>query len=265
MNIDKETFLWHLQQLRKHLIRVVIVFILFFLVVFIFGKFFFRTIVLLPISNSLIFDMLCIVGKIFGFSWLCELTQNFQLVNINILGQFMAQIKTAFTFSLLFTIPYFLFEMWKFVKPALYDQEQKIIRKLLLLSIALFILGVLLGWSVIMPLTVFFLGNYQLDEQIANMIHIESYLSLFFVISIGTGILFLLPIVLLALIRMGIINTGLLRRYRKIVLIAIIIVIALLSPTTDAISLVIMTFPIIILYELTIFMLKKSENKEKNL
>lgn len=263
MNIEKDTFLWHLQQLRKHLIRVVIVFILFFIIVFIFGKFLFKKIVLFPIYNCLLFDILCYIGKIFGFSWFCELNQNFQLVNINIIGQFMAQIKTAFIFSLLFTIPYFLFEMWKFVKPALYPQEQKFIKKLLFLSIALFMLGVFMGWSIIMPLTVFFLGNYQLDKQIINMIHIESYLSLFFVVSIGTGILFLLPIMLLALIRMSIINTALLRQHRRIVLISIIIVLAFLSPTTDAISLIIMFIPFVILYELTIFLLMKSENKDK--
>lgn len=266
MNQEHETFIWHLGQLRKHLLRVFVVMLSIFVIAFIFGKPLFKFLVLSPMHTDFYFyQLMCWAGQIAGFEGFCGLTNSMQLINVEIAGQFMAQVKTAFLITLLLSLPYFMLELWLFVAPALYEHEKKVFSMITILSSLLFYVGAMFGWFVLVPLSVLFLGNYQLDDQVHNMIHIDSYMSFFFIIVIGSGLMFLVPLIVYGVVRIGLLQVIDIRRYRRYIILAIFIIMAILSPTTDALSLLVMSLPLIFLFEGTMLFLKRYEKNKQQI
>ena len=175
----------------------------------------------------------------------------FELMNINMSGQFSTHIISSVIAGFAIAFPYIFWEMWQFVKPALHKSEKKYSRSIVFYSSMLFILGVLFGYYAVAPLSVQFLGNYQVSSEVANQINLNSYISTVTTVCLANGIVFLLPVLIYFLSRLGLITPNFLRQYRRHALVVLMILAAVITPP-DIISLILVTLPLMLLYELSI-------------
>jgi len=178
------------------------------------------------------------------------------LMNTGLTEQFMIHLKTAMYAGLLVASPYIIYLLFRFVSPALYDNERKYATTLVGSGYLMFMLGTLLNYFLIFPLTVKFLGTYQVSEDVANMLTLQSYMDTLLTMSLVMGIVFELPVVSWLLGKMGLINASMMRTWRKHAVVAILVVSAIITPTTDAFTLFIVALPIWLLYEVSILIVK---------
>jgi sec-independent protein translocase protein TatC len=181
-------------------------------------------------------------------------------MNTGLTEQFMIHLKTACYAGLLVASPYIIYLLFGFVSPALYDNEKKYATALVLSGYLMFMLGTALNYLLIFPLPGKFLGTYQVSPDVANMLTLQSYMDTLIMMSLVMGILFELPVVSWLLGRMGLVNAGMMRTWRKHAIVAILIVSAIITPTTDAFTLFVVALPIWLLYELSIVILKLTVN-----
>ena len=174
------------------------------------------------------------------------------LMNTGLTEQFMIHLKTAMYAGLLVASPYIIYLLFRFVSPALYDNERKYATALVGSGYLMFMLGTVLNYFLIFPLTVKFLGTYQVSEDVANMLTLQSYMDTMIMMSLVMGIVFELPVVCWLLGKMGLINAQMMKTWRKHAIVAILIVSAIITPTTDAFTLFIVALPIWLLYEVSI-------------
>ena len=174
------------------------------------------------------------------------------LMNTGLTEQFMIHLKTACYAGVLVASPYIIYALFRFVSPALYDNERKYATLLCGSGYAMFMLGTAVNYLLIFPLTVRFLGTYQVSPDVANMLTLQSYMDTLLMMSLVMGIVFELPVVSWLLGRMGLINAQMMRTWRKHAVVAILIVSAIITPTTDAFTLFVVALPIWLLYELSI-------------
>jgi len=160
--------------------------------------------------------------------------------------------KTAFYAGFLIASPYVIYQLFRFISPALYDNERRYATSLVGSGYVMFMLGTLLNYFLIFPLTVKFLGTYQVSEDVANMLTLQSYMDTLIMMSLVMGIVFELPVVSWLLGKMGLINANIMQTWRKHAVVAILIVSAIITPTTDAFTLFVVALPIWLLYELSI-------------
>jgi sec-independent protein translocase protein TatC len=177
-------------------------------------------------------------------------------------GQFSAHIWTAIAVGFILAFPFILYEFWKFIKPGLYDSEKKNARLFIFVSSLLFFLGVLFGYYVITPLSVNFLGSYRVAEEVKNNIDLASYIGLLKASCLSAGLLFELPVIIFFLTKLGLVTPDFLRKYRKYAIVLVLILAALITPP-DVISQIIVTIPMVILYELSIKISQLIVKKEK--
>jgi sec-independent protein translocase protein TatC len=168
----------------------------------------------------------------------------------------------SITFGFILAFPYILFEIWKFIKPALYKKERKYARSFIVISSLLFFMGVLFGYYVIVPLSINFFGNFSLHESINNNFSLTSYVSIIKTSVLSVGLVFELPIVIYFLSKMGLVTPEFLRKYRKYALVIVLILAAIITPP-DVISQIIVAIPMMILYEVSIFISKRIVKKQK--
>ena len=178
------------------------------------------------------------------------------LMNTGLTEQFMIHLKTAMYAGLLVASPYIIYLLFRFVSPALYDNERKYATTLVGSGYLMFMLGTLLNYFLIFPLTVKFLGTYQVSEDVANMLTLQSYMDTLLTMSLVMGIVFELPVVSWLLGKMELINASMMRTWRKHAIVAILVVSAIITPTTDAFTLFIVALPIWLLYEVSILIVK---------
>ena len=178
------------------------------------------------------------------------------LMNTGLTEQFMIHLKTAFYAGLLVASPYIIYLLFGFVAPALYDNEKKYATALVASGYGMFMLGTVLNYLLIFPLTVRFLGTYQVSPDVANMLTLQSYMDTLLTMSLVMGIVFELPVVSWLLGRMGLVNAQMMRTWRRHAIVAILIVSAIITPTTDAFTLFVVALPIWLLYEVSIVILK---------
>ena len=179
------------------------------------------------------------------------------LMNTGLTEQFMIHLKTAMYAGLLVASPYIIYLLFRFVSPALYDNERKYATALVGSGYVMFMLGTVLNYFLIFPLTVKFLGTYQVSEEVANMLTLQSYMDTLLMMCLVMGIVFELPVVSWLLGKMGLINASMMRTWRKHAIVAILIVSAIITPTTDAFTLFIVALPIWLLYEVSILIVKR--------
>ena len=177
-------------------------------------------------------------------------------MNTGLTEQFMVHLKTACYAGLLVASPYIIYVLFGFVSPALYDNERKYATLLCTSGYLMFMLGTLLNYFLIFPLTVKFLGTYQVSEDVANMLTLQSYMDTLLMMCLVMGIIFELPVVCWLLGRMGLLKASMMRMWRKHAIVAILVVAAIITPTTDAFTLFIVALPIWLLYEVSIFLVK---------
>ena len=178
------------------------------------------------------------------------------LMNTGLTEQFMIHMKTALYAGLLLASPYVLYELFRFVSPALYANERRYATRIVGASYVMFVLGTLLNYFLIFPLTVKFLGTYQVSEDVANMLTLQSYMDTLLMMCFVMGIIFELPVVSWLLGRMGFLKASMMRTWRKHAIVAILVIAAIITPTTDAFTLFIVALPIWLLYEVSIFLVK---------
>jgi sec-independent protein translocase protein TatC len=175
----------------------------------------------------------------------------FSLINTNMSGQFTTHVMVAFFTGLVIAFPYLLWEIWRFIKPALYEKEKKYANGLVFWGTFLFTLGILFGYYIITPMSVYFFGNYQVSSDVNNQINLSSFVDTVVSTTFWTGIVFELPIIVYFLAKIGIVGPATLRSVRKISYMAILIVAAIITPP-DVTSQIIVSIPLFILYEISI-------------
>lgn len=251
---DEMSFLDHLEELRWHLIRSIIAVMIIGVVAFVFKGFIFDTIIFGPKNMSFpTYKFFCEIATFFGIeSDFCSDSLPFTLQNRTMAGQFSAHIWTSIWAGVIVGFPYLLWELWRFISPGLYDNERKHSRGFIAIASVLFFLGVLFGYYIIAPLSINFLGTYTVSAEVANEIDIASYISTVRASVIACGIMFELPILIYFLARVGLVTPELLKKYRKFAIVIIFILAAVITPP-DVASQVIVSIPILILYELSIF------------
>ena len=240
------SFWEHLDELRSRLIRMLILFALVTVVAFLLKEQLFN-VVLAPRSSDFV------TYRLMGVS-----AFSIQLINTGLTEQFMVHMRTAMFTGLLVTSPYIIYELFRFVSPGLYDNERRYAFQLVGSAYVMFVIGLLLNYFLIFPLTVRFLGTYQVSTDVMNMLTLQSYIDTLIGMSFMMGVLFELPVVCWLMGRMGIINAQLMSSYRRHAIVAILILAAIVTPTTDVFTLFVVALPIWMLYELSILVVKAS-------
>ena len=181
------------------------------------------------------------------------------LMNTGLTEQFMTHMRVALYAGLLCALPYVLYELFRFVSPGLYAGERRAALWIVSSAYAMFALGTLVNYFVIFPLTVRFLGTYQVSPDVDNMLTLRSYVDTLISMSFVIGVVFELPVVCAILSRMGFINGRIMRRYRRHAIVAILVVAAVITPTTDVFTLLIVSLPIWLLYEVSILIVRSEK------
>jgi len=249
---NEMSFLNHLEVLRWTLIRSSLAVFAFGMVAFMMKGFIFNKIILAPKDPSFVtYRFLCKVSKLLGTDGLCIDEIPFIVQSRTMAGQFSTHIWTSIFFGFIFAFPYIVYEVWKFLKPALYDAERKNARSFIIISSLLFFIGILFGYYVITPLSVNFLGSYTVADEVKNNFDLNSYTGLLKASCLAAGFIFELPIIIYFLTKLGLVTPEFLRTYRKYALVMVLILAAVITPP-DIISQVIVAIPMIILYEVSI-------------
>lgn len=238
------TFWEHLDELRASLIRIVLVTALLAVVVFALKEPLFQ-IVLAPRSSDFLTYRLLGVDPF-----------SLHLMNTGLTEQFMIHMRTAMYAGVLVASPYILYELFRFVSPGLYASELRYAVWIVGAAYLMFLFGTLLNYFLIFPLTVRFLGTYQVSADVANMLTLQSYVDTLIGMSFVMGVVFELPVVCWLMGRMGLITASFMSNYRRHALVAILIVSAIITPTTDAFTLFVVALPIWLLYELSILIVR---------
>jgi sec-independent protein translocase protein TatC len=258
-------FMDHLEALRWHIVRSTVVVIILSIVVFCFPDFVFGQIIFGPLRVDFItYKQLCILSdKLGGIEGLCVKEMNFSLVSNQLSGQFTTHLWISFLGGLIIGFPYILYEIWRFIRPALKNTETKPVRGFVFVSSVLFLIGVFFAYYIIVPMSVQFLGNYNITTEkfIQTLPTIDDYISLISTLVLATGLVFEMPIIVYFLTRMGIFSPAFMRKFRKHAVVVLLIVAAIITPSPDITSQMLVFVPIYCLYEISIFVSKYVENK----
>lgn len=241
------SFWEHLDELRSRLIRVLLVLVFFTVVAFLLKEQLF-SVVLAPRNSDFVTYHLMGVSPF-----------SIQLINTGLTEQFMVHMRTAMFVGLLVASPYIIYELFRFISPGLYDNERRYATLLIGSAYVMFILGLLLNYFLVFPLTVRFLGTYQVSADVTNMLTLQSYIDTLIGMSFMMGVLFELPVVCGLMGRMGIINAQLMSSYRRHAIVAILVLAAIVTPTTDVFTLFVVALPIWMLYEFSILVVRTSK------
>lgn len=264
-NLEAEmSFFDHLDVLRKHLIRSAIAIIIFTSLAFYYYDFFFDTVIMGPSKTTFwTYRMLCELGAYLHRPGLCIDKINIQLINTEMAGQFTLQINSSFMIGIALGFPYLLYEVWLFIKPALHEKERKAASGFVVYASMLFLLGVLFGYFVITAMSLSFLSGYTVSAAIHNYFSIDSYLSSVATLTLATGVVFELPILIYILANMGLLTAKIMRESRRYAIIIILIVAAVVTPTPDMLTMTVVSIPLFLLFEASIFVASAVDKRRK--
>lgn len=256
--LDEMTFWDHLEALRWMLVRVFSALGIFIIGGFAFIPWIFEHVIMAPIDN-----------QFFLYRWLAKMSEtvaimpddltrpfHVSIINIRLSSQFFLHMSLSFWLALLITFPYLVYEVWKFICPALYENERKSMRFTFVFGTVMFFIGCVVGYSVVFPLTLRFLYNYQLSASISNQLSLDSYMDNFLMLVFMMGIVFELPLVSMLLGKVGILHRGFFSAYRRHAVVALLVVSAFITPSSDPFTLMAVFTPIYILWELSAFLVK---------
>lgn len=259
---DDNTFWGHLEVLRWVIIRCLAVLVAVAVAAFCFKDFLFDDVVLAPLRQDFAtYRFLCALASGLGLPGLCPHIDQITLVNINLASQFFIHMEIAGVAALVVMFPYLTLELWFFVKPALYSNERSAAVTGVVSFVLLFFLGVLVSYFVIFPLTLNFLGNYQVSAAVPNQIALGSYISTFLTLMLLMGVVFEMPVVAHFFARIGVLKSDFLRRYRRVAVVVILCLAAVITPSGDAFTMMLVVLPLWLLYELSIKVVVRCERK----
>ena len=251
---EKElSFLQHLEVLRWHLVRAVSSIVIFAVLAFIYKDFVFDKVLLAPLNPDFpTYRFFCNLSEFLGMGdLLCFGDQEWDLHSFTMSGQFSTHIMTSLFAGLVVAFPYVFWEIWSFIKPALYSKETKITRWVVFFTSILFSIGVLFGYYLVAPLSVNFLGSYQVNPDVNNTIGLSSFISTITTISFANGLIFELPMLVYFLTKIGLLTPEFMKQYRKHAIVLTLILSAIITPP-DVTSQILVSLPLIILYEISI-------------
>lgn len=260
------SFFDHIDILRKHLLRALAVVTLFTLGAFYFSDFIWHSIIMAPKDpNFWTYRMMCKLVEAFP----SVISQDFcitkieaKIINTQMAGQFTLLMNSSIVAGLMLGVPYILFEVWLFIKPALLEAERKSASGFVAFASLLFITGVLFGYYIICPMSVNFLINFTVSPDIENTFQIDSYLSTVLTLTIGTGIIFQLPVVIYILSKLGVMTPQFMRKSRRYAAVLILVIAAIVTPTADPYTMLIVALPLFLLYELSIMISANIQKKK---
>ncbi len=245
------TFWEHLDEFRKVLFRTAVLVVTLMVAIFFAKDFIFGKVVFAPISSDFaLYKGIDKVLALMGAPLLPEF--KLELINIDLSAQFFIHISTTFYFALVLSIPFIVYQLWLFVKPALYENEERVIKGAFAFAGVLFLMGVITGYYLIFPLTLRFLGTYQVSAEVANQISLQSYISMFTWMILIMGVVFEMPSLAAILSKLGIITKDFLKKYRKHAFLVLLVVAAFITPSGDPFTLMAVGLPLYGLYELSI-------------
>lgn len=237
------TFWDHLEELRRVLLRCIVVVALFAVLAFIFKDEVFW-VIFAPKSPDFL-------PVIFGSS------PEVQLINTELTRQFVVHMMTSLYVGIIVAAPYIIFELYRFISPGLYENERRYTTPLVIASYFMFMMGIIFCYFILFPITFRFLANYQVDTSIQNLISLESYIDTLVFLSLAMGIIFEIPILSWLLGRLGILHRQQMQQYRRHAIVIILIIAAIITPTSDAITLAIVSLPMYLLYEVSILLVPR--------
>ena len=259
------SFIDHLEELRWHIIRCVIAIAIGAILVFIYSDFVVGTVLFAPTrTNYISARWLCALGHKIGIGeTLCFPAVNAKFLENTMTGQFIASFTLAFIGGFIIAFPYIFWEFWKFVKPALSPKELKKTRGVIFWVSLLFFAGVAFGYFILTPFMVNFYFNYKLSDQIVIMPSFSDYLENLVYTTVGIGVLFQMPLLVMVLARIGIVTAKFLRKYRRHAFVIILIAAAIITPSTDPFSLTIVTIPLYALFEASIIIASRINKRQE--
>ena len=257
MSKDEGLSFWdHLDVLRTIIIRIILVTVVCGIVAFLFKEELFAVVLAPRNPDFITYRLLVRVSGFFGG----DAPDNpvIQLINTGLAEQFVIHMKTALCAGVLCASPYTLYQLFRFVSPALYANERRFALPIVVGGYVMFMLGVLISYYLIFPLTFRFLGTYQVSEDVVNMISLQSYMSTLTLMSISMGIVFEMPVVAWLMARMGLLTASFMNRYRRHAIVVILIVAAIITPTSDIFTLLMVSLPMWLLYEVSVCIVRVS-------
>ena len=244
---SKDMSFWdHLEALRQGLFRMILALLAAFIVLFFFKDFLFDKLILAPTRSDFFF-----------YRWF-GMETGLQLVNIELSTQFMVHMRVTFMCAVIVCCPYILFEIWRFIAPALYRHEKKATRRAFLFASVLFYLGIAVGYSIILPLMVNFFDGYKVSEAVLNTISLNSYISTVNSTVLLFGIVFEIPTLVALLSQIGLLTRQTLLGGWKWAVLVIAVLSAVITPA-DPFSMLIAAIPLSLLYALSILVCKKGK------
>lgn len=248
------SFLQHLEELRWHLVRSSAAIFIFALIAFFNKEFIFDQLILAPKNADFpTYRFLCMLGqKLQLDESMCIKELSFTLINIDMSGQFSTHMSVSLYAGIVLAFPYVIWELWRFIKPGLHNHERKYANGIVFFTSLLFFLGVLFGYYVITPMSVNFLGTYQVSTLVANQISLGSFISTVTTLTLMTGVVFELPILVYFLTKIGVLTPEFMRHYRRHAIVVLLIIAAVITPP-DVTSQILVTIPLMVLYEVSIF------------
>ncbi|NDV68362.1 twin-arginine translocase subunit TatC [Dysgonomonas sp. 25] len=264
------TFWDHLEEFRWTLLRSLVALFIFGVLCFIAMPYIYDSIIMAPTnSNFYLYKYLCKATSAVPFlPDFCDDSFHVDIININMTSQFFRHITTSLWLALILSFPYLIFEIWKFVRPALYESEKKSFKWAFTFGTLMFFIGCIVGYSLVFPMTFRFLATYQLSEMIVNQISLDSYMDNFLMLIFMMGVVFELPLISWVLSQLGLLYKSFFKRYRRHAIVGLLVLSAFITPSGDPFTLSVVFVPLYFLYELSAFFVKpdplpdEDENEE---
>ena len=255
------TFWDHLDELRKVFFHIALAVILLAVIAFVNKNLLFDIILAPQQPDFILYRFFNRLAQEFAMPSLAVEDFHVELINIQLTSQFMIHMTTSLYAGILLASPYIIYQLFGFISPALHEAERKTCIKILIPAFLLFFIGILLNYYLIFPLSFRFLATYQVIERLVNKISLSSYISSFTMLSLLLGAAFEIPVIAYFLAKLKLISAALLKKYRKHAIVGILILAAIITPTSDVFTLLLVSIPLALLYELSIVVVKRVKDK----
>ena len=262
---DEMSFWDHLEELRWTLFRIIVALFIFAIAGFSVMPWLFDNVVTAPCySDFITYREMCKISSVLSvLPDFCNDDFHVNIVNIKLASQFFTHMTTSFWLALLLTFPYMMYEIWKFISPALYENEKKNVRWVFMCGTIMFFVGCAVGYFLVFPMTLRFLATYQLSEAIVEQVSLDSYMDNFLMLIFVMGIVFEMPLVSWLLSQVGVLNRSFFHKYRRHAIVALLVAAAFITPSSDPFTLGIVFFPLYGLDELSAFFVKKAPKEDE--
>lgn len=254
----------HLEDFRWTILRSLAALFVFAIVGFAFMPYLYDNVVMAPSrADFFLYRYLCIATSSVPFMPdFCDNNFHVDIINIELASQFFRHMTTSFWLALILTFPYLVYEVWKFIRPALYMHERRDVKWVFVFGTIMFFIGCAVGYCLVFPMTFRFLATYQLSESIVNQISLDSYMDNFLMLIFIMGLVFELPLVSWLLSKLGLLNRSFFKKYRRHAIVGLLVLSAIITPSGDPFTLSVVFLPLYMLFELSAFFVKPAPSKE---